>query len=225
MRLACDSLLGLMVQAGVRSAFIALRRGKWDVPAVLGDGSQRGLRLGYVIVDANPGVPFTVDAAFEFVRGHTVVFGYPDLLMTPPDLLARLVAAYERGGADAVLGLLPAGDPRHMDLVDMAEGGEVRRVSAKPAAGSQPHTWVAAVWGPAFSEYLREFVKAWPEEAGVGTGREAECEMADVLNRGIGAGLRIVGEPIPEGRFVDIGRPKSLAGVLEEQSGPWWPAS
>jgi glucose-1-phosphate thymidylyltransferase len=211
-----------MVRAGIRTALIALRRGKWDVPAVLGDGSSRGLRLGYVIVDSNQGVPFTVDAAHEFVRGRTVVFGYPDLLMTPPDLLVRVLDAYERTGADAVLALLPAGDPRHMDLVDLDANGEVRVVRAKPAAGSQTYTWVAAVWGPAFTEHLRTYVEAWPGEAGAGTDRNDECEMADVLNCGIRSGLRILGEQIPGGRFVDIGRPESLAGVLRGGPSTLW---
>ena len=146
-QLACDHSLQAFEAAGVRRAFVLLRKGKWDVPATLGTGSGRGLQLAYRIMEATPGVPQTLDSAYPFVAEQRVVLAFPDILFTPRTAIADLLQHQEATGADVVLGAFPAPNDKTADRVKV-DDGRVDSVAIKSGASSLSQAWVLAAWTP-----------------------------------------------------------------------------
>src|SRR5919108_4758861 len=66
----CVPLLQNMRLAGVHSAFLVIREGKWDIPQYLGDGSRFDMRLSYLLRGLPYGPPYTLDQAYPFIRGN-----------------------------------------------------------------------------------------------------------------------------------------------------------
>ncbi len=151
-KVAVHYLLENMRRAGARRAYVVLREGKWDIPAYLGDGRHVGLALAYLMVHVPHvphGVPFTIDAAYPFVREAHVLFGFPDVLFRPVDAFERLLARQQATGADLVLGLFPTDRPHKMDMVELDARDHVRSLAIKPAtATSLQYTWLIAAWAP-----------------------------------------------------------------------------
>jgi glucose-1-phosphate thymidylyltransferase len=210
-RLVCEPLLEALRRAGVGRALWILRAGKWDIPAALGDGARWGLDLAYLTLAASGSVPETLDRARGWVRGATVVLGYPDILFGPPDAVARLVAAYRAGGTpamDVLLGLVPTDRPSKADMVDLDEAGRIRGILVKPPASTLRYTWIFAVWGPAFTGFLHRALPRLPRPAG------RELYPSDVLLAAMAAnkeGMRVEALPFPEGHHLDVGTPDDLA--------------
>lgn len=216
-RLVCEPLLEALRRAGVGRALWVLREGKWDIPAALGDGARWGLDLAYLTLTASGSVPETLDRAHGWTRGSTVVLGYPDILFGPPDAVARLVAAYRGVGVtgatgagraatpDVLLGLVPTDRPSKADMVDLDEAGRIRGILVKPPASALRYTWIFAVWGPAFTEYLHRNLPRLPRPAG------RELYPSDVVLAAMREGLRVEALPFPEGYHLDVGTPDDLA--------------
>jgi len=207
-RLVCHDLLATYREAGVERAFVVLREGKWDVPAALGDGRAFGLDLAYLVVPPTAGVPFTLDRAHPFVRGQEVALGFPDILLAPHDLLARLRAHHHAGSAEVSLALVPCDRPAASDLVEIDASGRVVRFEIKPRTPTLTLTWVLAILSPRFTDFLHEWVAAESHRA-IARGREAY--VGDVFADAIAHGLPISGLVLPDGRSLDIGTPDSLA--------------
>lgn len=207
-RLVCHDLLDSYREAGVERAYVVLREGKWDVPAALGDGRALGVDLAYLVVPPTAGVPFTLDRAYPFVRGQEVALGFPDILLTPRDLLARLRAHHHAAGSEVSLALVPCDRPEASDLVEVDGTGRVMRFEIKPRVPTLALTWVLALWTPRFTDFLHEWVAA---EASRSTPRGREAYVGDVLADAVARGLAVSGLELPDGRSLDVGTPESLA--------------
>lgn len=212
-RVACHCLLEGMRHAGVGRAYVLVGHGKWDVPAYLGDGSDVGLDLAYVPVRDSRGAAFTVDRAYPFVADQLVVFGFPDIQFHPADAYDRLLARRSERETDVVLGLFPTDRPEQVDMVETDEDGAVRRILVKPARTDLRHTWIIAVWTPAFTDYLHTFAA----ERMVDRGRSPaghEVHVGHVIQAAIDDGLAVDSVVIPDGTFRDIGNAEGLAATL-----------
>ncbi|HSM50614.1 MAG TPA: sugar phosphate nucleotidyltransferase [Thermoanaerobaculia bacterium] len=212
-RLVCHDLLDSYREAGVERAYVVLREGKWDVPAALGDGRALGVDLAYLVVPPTAGVPFTLDRAYPFVRGQEVALGFPDILLTPRDLLARLRAHHHAAGSEVSLALVPCDRPEASDLVEVDGTGRVMRFEIKPRVPTLALTWVLALWTPRFTDFLHEWVAA---EAHRATARGREAHVGNVFADAVARGLAVSGLELPDGRSLDIGTPESLARAAAE---------
>lgn len=125
-------LLEAMARAGARKAMVVIRPGKWDIPAYLQDGTS-GVSIAYAIVTKPWGPAFTLDAAYPFVAGENVLFGFPDILFTPADALVSLVEHRSRSGADIVLGAFPTTEPDKVGIIQVNSMAQVLRVMEKPS--------------------------------------------------------------------------------------------
>lgn len=207
-RLACQDLLDSLRLAGVERAWVLLRPGKWDIPQVLGDGSDFGLELAYRVVGPTRGTPFTLAAAQPFLRQELVALGFPDILVQPRDLLARLVAHRERSQAEVALLLVPCDRPQASDLVELDRRGRVHRIEVKPAETSLRWTWAFALWTPRFLNFLVHWARTFePRKARLGR----EPYVGDVFRAALEHGFEIHGLPAPDARILDIGTPETLA--------------
>ena len=155
-KVVCEDLLEKFQQAGITKTYIILRNGKWDIPQYFGDGKIWGMDLAYLIMALPFGVPYTLEQGFPFIRDALVVFGFPDIVVTPCDVCRRLLVRQEDTNADIVLGLFEAQDPQKMDMVECEEDGRVRKIEIKPVSTDLQRTWIIAVWTPKFTKFMHE---------------------------------------------------------------------
>ena len=201
-RPACAHLLEAFRDGGIRRAFVLLRQGKWDIPAVLGRGRRYGVDLAYLALEPTSGVPQTLDAAFPFVADATVALGFPDILFEPRDAYIQVLDRLERTSADVVLGLFRTDRPDKADMVETDDRGRARRLVIKRPGSELDHTWGVAAWRPTFSRFLRDAV-ARPSDGD-------ELYVGDVLQLAIEAGHHVDSVVLPAGRCLDLGTPEDL---------------
>ncbi len=223
-KVVCHYLLEKMQRAGVEQAFFILRPGKWDIPNFLGDGADVGLHLAYLTVHVPFGVAFSLNQAYPFLRGATVVMGFPDLLFEPENAYQVLLDRLHGGTADVVLGLFPTDQPQQVGLVDFDEGGVVRGIYEKSNLTHLPYMWAIAAWRPTFSDFLHEFVRD-RTQALIGTRIPqhltalppySEIPIGDVMQAALKSGLRVEAEAFPQGSYLDIGTPENLARAIQQ---------
>jgi glucose-1-phosphate thymidylyltransferase len=214
-----ERLIHAFRRAGADRTFVVLGDGKWDIPRYLADGHHFGVRLAYVMARLPFGQPFTADAAGPFIRGFTVLFGFPDILFEPKDAFVRLLAEQRTTGADVVLGLFPTDRPEKSDMVMVDDAGAVRKILIKPDATKLTHTWILAVWAPTFTGFLRSFVVQALEADPSGRPGGRELFMGDVFEAGLGEGMCIRAVTFDEGAYTDIGTPEELKDVMDGGAG------
>ncbi len=211
-------LLERMAGAGVRKAFIVLRDGKWDIPAYFGGGALVDIDLAYLMMRRPHGVPFSMDDAYPFIKDSTVVFGFPDILYWPEDALDVLVERRQAGGAEMVIGVVPTRRPEKEDLLELDAEGRIVGLHIKQANSRLKYTWMLAVWGPGFTEFMHAFVSAAEPEiaANHGLWHDRELYPGDVLWAAIQEGLSHETVVFEEGGYIDIGTPDELARAVRE---------
>ncbi|MGI9305094.1 MAG: sugar phosphate nucleotidyltransferase [Gammaproteobacteria bacterium] len=212
---ACEFLLGQMRAAGAARAFIVIRDGKWDIPAYFGDGARLDMELGYLMMNAPHGAPYTVDQAYAFVGEAHVVFGFPDILIQPDDAFVRLAARQREGGAEIVLGVFPAAAPDKVDMVDVADDGSVRNIVIKPKTTELSHCWLIALWTPVFGAFMHDHLALRLEQI---EASGAEIFVGDVIQAAIEDGIKVDSVAFDE-RYIDIGTPDDLVSAVREQFG------
>jgi glucose-1-phosphate thymidylyltransferase len=217
-KVACQYLLENMAASGISQAYVVIGRGKWDVPNYLQEGRLTGLHLAYVVIEASPGTPFTLDAASPFVRGHMVALGFPDLIFEAPGAYARLTECWRDTGADVVLGLFPADVPASCDMVEADSRGAVRSILIKPDTTSLTRTWGIALWTPAFTAFMHEFLQG-PETKASEKRQQREMYVGDVLQAAIDTGLTVHAVDVSSAPYVDIGTPEGLGRALRASYG------
>jgi glucose-1-phosphate thymidylyltransferase len=210
---ACGYLLEAMRVAGARRAVVGLRAGKWDISAHLADGAAYDLALAYTVLADSPGVPWTVRHALSAAGGARVLFGFPDIVFRPADALARVERRQREWGADLALGLFPARRPEKMDMVATDSDGRVRELVIKSRRTDLRHTWILAVWTPAFSAFLDARLRALDAGGGPAHG---EVQLGDVIRAAVDDGWRVDAVEVSEGAYCDIGTPEELAEAQAE---------
>ncbi|QJP14832.1 dTDP-glucose pyrophosphorylase [Starkeya sp. ORNL1] len=204
-------LLHKLRTAGIRRAFLILRKGKWDIPDYYGDGAEVGVNLAYLVVRRTYGPPYTIDEAYPFIRGARIAFGFPDILFGPTDAYARGLEALSQSRADLVLGLFRPHDESASDLVDIDSRGRIRKLLIQPHHTRLVWTWIFAVWTPTFTEFMHEYLTV-PRTAAQdsGAGLVHELTVGHVIQAAIRAGLQTQSIAFPEHRYLDVGTPQGL---------------
>ena len=208
-------LLEQMRRAGCAQVFFIVRRGKWDIADYFGDGRCFGLDIAYLMMRDPWGPPFTLSQATPFVGDATVVVGFPDIVIHPPDALAQTVARLHATQADVVVGTFPARPEDCCDFVQTDASGRVVRLIPKeehPEWGEHGTTWILAAWGPRFTTFLREKVQQLAEIARAlrgndAAGKEPEWPVGTVIASAMQAGLTVDSVHFANGAFLDIGVP------------------
>ncbi|MFO1206888.1 MAG: NTP transferase domain-containing protein [Burkholderiales bacterium] len=213
-------LVEQMKRAGCGELFFIVRRGKWDIADYFGDGRRFGLDIGYLIVHEPWGPPFTLNQAVPFVGDATVVVGFPDILIHPPDALAQTVARLDATAADVVVGIFPAPPEDACDLVQSDASGRVLRLVPKeddPDLGDPRSTWILAAWGPRFTAFLRARVLELAQIArarGRDEAKPPEWPVGSVIASAIETGLSVNSLHFAHGAFLDIGAPHRLVDAI-----------
>ena len=217
---ACHYLFQSLHLAGIIRAFIILRNGKWDIPAYLGDGSQLGMHIGYLMMGLPYGCPYTLDQAWPFVQNMRVALGFPDVIFKPENAFGRLVVRQEQTGADVVLGLFPSDRPHKMDMVDVDSMGRVRRILVKPKYTKLSYSWLLAVWTPTFSKFMHDYLataiqqETKKDAAKLERAQRQELYLGDVFRAWMEIGMPITAELFSDGCCIDIGTAEDLKRIM-----------
>lgn len=206
--------------AGIPTAYIVLRQGKWDIPAYFGDGAMLDMHLAYVVISDSCGPPDTLDRAYPFVQNKFVAFGFPDIVFTPDDVFGKLLRQQLLTNADVVLGLYPAHDHRLMDMIRFDAGGRVTELVLKPLQTDLHYAWVCAVWAPTFTQFLHDFLlsdeaRQYRQEGGRQIDPQGDLPVGAVIQAAIRQGMRVDSVTFPAGTYIDIGTPGDLARALQ----------
>lgn len=154
----CQYLIEKLQLAGIKRAYIIIRKGKWDIPDYLGDGKTSDMNLAYLIMGLPFGTPYTLDQAYPFVKNAIIAFGFPDIIFQPDNAFVRLLEKQSVSNADIVLGLFPVKEPQKWDMVDFDEDGQVLRIEIKPFQSHLSYTWIIAVWTPTFTHFMHKYI-------------------------------------------------------------------
>lgn len=210
-------LLDAMGEAGIETAHVVLRRGKWDIPDRLAERGDAPPRVSYIVTDRTRSIPETLDRARPFVRRRDVLVGFPDVVFHPITAAHEVLAARRRTGADVVLALFPSDRPDKTDMVEV-RGQRVTGFRVKPGRCELDSTWLLGTWGDSFTRFLHGYLERSGGEPPVGSPLP-ELQLSQVLHAALEGGLEIGACSYPGGRFVDIGTPDDLARV--QRAGGW----
>jgi glucose-1-phosphate thymidylyltransferase len=199
-----------MRRAGITNIYIILRSGKFDLPAYLGDGRTLGLNLAYLMMGLPFGVPFTLDQAYPFVKDSVVALGFPDILFEADDAFAQILNRLGQGDCDVVLGVFPADRPDKVDMVEVGDGFTTRRIIIKPLQTDLRLTWGLAVWRPAFTHFMHEWLQSTVRAGPV----DDEIFMGEAIQAAIEEGLRVRAVQVSGKPFLDVGTPEDLVTAL-----------
>ncbi|MBF1990426.1 nucleotidyltransferase family protein [Fischerella thermalis] len=215
-KVVCQYLLEKMQLAGINQAYFILRPGKWDIPEYFRDGAMLSMSLGYLIMGLPYGVPFTLDQAYPFVRDAIIALGFPDILFQPKDAFAKVLARQQGTQADVVLGLFPTDQPEKAGMVDFNDTGRVQQIIEKPRQSDLRYMWGIAVWTPAFTQFLHEYLI--PLKANPNLPQLSEVPIGDVIQAAITQGFHVQAEVFADGTYLDIGTPNDLVRAVQQLS-------
>lgn len=204
-------LIDNMLQAGARKIFMVLARGKTDIMDYHGSCKMHGSNIAYLMDDAVQGMPYSMDVAWPWIQGHTVLFGMPDTIFTPADAFSRMLVQHRDKKADLTLGVFPTDRPEKLCPVKLDGSARVLTMIDKPAQTDIRNTWGCGVWGSRFSAFMHSYLQ--PSTTGVG-----ETVLAEVFLAALREGLRIYGLFFADGEYVDIGTPNDLVMAVRRFS-------
>lgn len=212
-------LLECLQKADILQGYIIIRQGKWDIPAYWGSGEMLGMNLAYAVIEGSSGPPDTIDRVYPFVKDKIIAFGFPDIILRPKDVFAKLLDRLDRSRVDVVLALFQAHDAKSMDMIDIDTTLRVRAIYLKPRTSRLQYAWLCAVWTPVFTEFLHQFlrrVKRGEKPGTIGNRKidaQGDIPVGVVLKEAVRAKLKIEGVTFPSGRYIDIGTPQALSMV------------
>jgi glucose-1-phosphate thymidylyltransferase len=217
----CVYLLENMRRASISEAFIVLRKGKWDIPAYLGDGNMLNMHLAYLMMRLTSGVPYTLDQAYSFLKDSIVALGYPDIIFRPQDAFESLINRQSESNADAVLGLFPAHQSNKTDMVDLDANGRIRKIQIRPARTNLRYAWIIAVWTPVFTQFMHDYLiglqgRSSRPDVGSNPSGRGELVVGNVIRAAIHHHLNVEGVTFENGFYLDIGTPDNLRKALRQ---------
>lgn len=218
-KVVCHYLIDRMREAGITNIFVVLRQGKWDIPGYLGDGASLGVNLAYSVMESSPSPPFTADHAYPFIRNAVVAFGFPDIIFHTDDAYERLLTHREKMDADLVLAVFPVDKTFRDDRVTLDRKGRVQAVAVNTFGAQHSKTWLFAVWGPRFTEFVHTSVANWRTRRHAPSRKTTqqlseELTFGPIIKDALEQGLNIHGVFFPERSYIDIGTPKNMAAAL-----------
>jgi glucose-1-phosphate thymidylyltransferase len=192
-----------MASADVERILLVVAPWKLDIVNYFGDGAHVGLQIGYLWQEEARGLPYAMDLARPWTRGHHVAFAMPDTITTPDDALARLRQRYLATGADLALAVFPAAEPERLGPVLLA-GERVIQVLDKPQHPPVSNTWGVAIWSDAFADLMHDELAERAELPG-------EPVIGHFFDLAVRQGLKVIGVSFPDGSFEDAG---TRVGIL-----------
>ena len=192
--------LEAMAQAGIRSVgiIIAPETGE-EIRVAVGDGSQFGLEVEFIVQDEPLGLAHAVLTARDFLGASPFVMYLGDNLLQGG--IVELVEAFRANAPDALILLTPVPEAENYGVAEL-DGDRVVRLVEKPP---KPATDLALVGVYMFTPAIHAAAEAIEPSA------RGELEITDAIQHLVDRGMRV--EPhVVRGWWKDTGR---LADMLE----------
>ncbi|MEM4293676.1 MAG: glucose-1-phosphate thymidylyltransferase [Thermoplasmata archaeon] len=168
------------------------------VKELLGDGSNYGVKITYIYQGEPKGIAHAVGLAEEFVGDEPFVVYLGDNLLIGG--IGGLVQAFEKTGAESVIGLCEVPNPQKFGIAVLNERKEIVRVIEKP---KEPPTNLAIIGIYLFRKSVFEMIKklkpSWRNE----------LEITDAIQMLIDAKLPVHAY-IVTGWWKDTGTPEDI---------------
>jgi glucose-1-phosphate thymidylyltransferase len=218
-RVISEYLINSYRIAGINNIYFILRKGKWDIPAYYGDGSDFGVNISYLIMNLPYGTPFTLDQAYPFTKNKYIALGYPDIIVEPAEAYIKIKEKISETKADIVLGLFPIDNYLNWDMVELNSKGKVKNIIIKQERPDLKYGWTIAIWNPSFWEFMHEYIQNIISSGGDGkviTEGQLPRELypGDIFMKAIEAGLNIKAVLFEEGRCMDIGNLENIGRIF-----------
>jgi glucose-1-phosphate thymidylyltransferase len=200
-----EYLIASMAAAGLQKLFFVIRPEKEAILHYYGDGTSFGVNIAYLVIHQTQGMPFSINAAYPWVKDATVVFGMPDTIFTPPNAFELLIQQHEKLHADLTLGVFQTDQPSRFGMVDFNDTDHLLACIDKPPKTELKHMWGIACWQPVFSEYLNSKLATLSNEA------TREVVLSTFFQMAADEGLEVRVKKFDQGEYIDIGSPEDLA--------------
>lgn len=202
-------LLNSLVQANVYDIHIVIREGKSDIPSYLNSGKEFDANISYHLTKSTSGVPFTINEAYPFIKDKNVLFGFPDILISPLSAFHTLkIGLTELEKTEVLLGLFPVSEQSEWHTVAMDEEFNVKEIRMKkPSIKGIRYAWVMAAWRPVFSSFLNEKIVEFSADR---NNINREIQLSEILQMAISEGIRVTGLTFDAGNCLDIGTDKGF---------------
>jgi glucose-1-phosphate thymidylyltransferase len=186
--------LEAMAQAGIGNVGIIIAPETGDeIRVAVGDGSQFGLEVEFIVQDEPLGLAHAVLTARGFLGTSPFVMYLGDNLLQGG--IVELVEAFRANAPDALILLTPVPDPENYGVAEL-DGDRVVRLVEKPP---EPATDLALVGVYMFTPAIHDAAEAI-EPSGRG-----ELEITDAIQHLVDGGMRV--EPhVVRGWWKDTGR-------------------
>ena len=189
-----------MVAAGIVEIGIIIAPETGDeIRAAVGDGSQFGAAVTYVVQDAPSGLAHAVLTAEPYLQDEAFVMYLGDNLLQGG--ITGLVESFRADRPDALILLTAVSDPENYGVAELEDGCVVRLIE-KPA---DPRSDLALVGVYMFTAAIHDAARAIEPSA------RGELEITDAIQHLVDSGAR-VSPHIVRGWWKDTGR---LADMLE----------
>jgi glucose-1-phosphate thymidylyltransferase len=193
----------------VEQAAIIIGGSKFDIVRYLGNGHRHNLPIAYFYQEQLRGMPFALDLPRTWIENKTVLFSMPDTLITPSNVMKKLVDHHYAQQADVTLGLFPTDTPHKFGMVEVDDNGRITHFIDKPTQTHLKYMWGYAAWSPQFTNFMHDHLIQMPADG-------PECVLSDIFSAALHSQLKIESYIAPGSRYHDIGTPESFqAAVLE----------
>ncbi|MEE9321509.1 MAG: hypothetical protein V3U76_13765 [Granulosicoccus sp.] len=212
----CEYLLRQYRNAGIRHIVVVRRSEKTDIGDFFSNEScQANFAVTDLLTASTRGSVHSLALGCAEVPEQSIAVGFPDIILQPSSLCRDALTALENSDATVCLAgvPIPANERWIWDFcvfdeatVNNPKPGRVNRIVSKPETTDLVYAWALAVWRPAFSQFLMEFVGD-PENL---LHIDGEVSLTHVLQAAIEHGFHIIGANSDKGFALDIGKPERL---------------
>jgi len=186
-------------EAGITEIGVVLgNKGREEIQEFLGDGSEFGVEITY-IVQGNPlGLAHAAGCAKDFVGDDDFVMYLGDNILQQG--IGELVESYRAGDYDAGIALQAVDDPRQFGVADVDDTGTVTRLVEKP---DDPPSNLALIGVYVFSPLVFDAIER------IDPSWRGELEITDAIQLLLDDGRR-VDSHVVEGWWKDTGKPEDI---------------
>lgn len=186
-------------EAGITDIGVVLGdKGRTEIQELLGDGSEYGVDITYIVQGAPLGLAHAAGCAQDFVGDDDFVMYLGDNILKQG--ISALVDSFEQGDYSAGIALQEVDNPQQFGIADVDDEGAVSRLVEKP---DNPPTDLALigiyVFSPAVFDIIARLEPSW----------RGELEITDALQGLLDDGHEIDSHVV-EGWWKDTGKPEDI---------------
>lgn len=200
-RMILSYILQQIADAGIRDAAIVISPDSGErIREAVGDGTQWGLSVSYVVQEVAGGLAHAVKMSRDFLADSDFLMFLGDNLVEGG--VAPLIEEFRSRGPHGLVLLKAVADPRSFGVAELDEQGRVARLVEKPR---EPKSNLALVGAYVFSADVHDAIDR------IGPSWRGELEITDAIQQLLDMGRVVVSHEL-EGWWLDTG---TIGDILE----------